>query len=224
MRRFLRDNGLSLFFFAIFIASLTGQAIAGHASFNHDQLAHHGQPISFGRYLWSSDFSVDVTENWQSEFLQFVLFVMATVWLFQRGSTESKELEDMGPEDDERQLLGEHARPDSPRWARAGGLRTRLYSNSLLIAMLAIFFGSWYVQSVAGQVAYNAQQLDHREAAVSWLGYLGSADFWDRTLQNWQSEFLAVGTMAIFSVYLRQRGSSQSKPVGAPHGGTSMEG
>jgi hypothetical protein len=224
MRRFARDNGLSLFFFAIFVAALAGQAIAGHADFNHQQVAHHGQQISFLRYLVSNDFAANVTENWQSEYLQFTLFVVTAVWLVQRGSTESKAPGEEGGESDEAQLVGEHARPDSPAWARARGVRTAIYSNSLLIAMLAIFLASWFVQSLTGHVAYNAEQLDHQEAPVSWVAYLGTADFWDRTLQNWQSEFLAVGSMAVFSVYLRQRGSPQSKPVGASHEVTGVEG
>jgi hypothetical protein len=99
-----------------------------------------------------------------------------------------------------------------------------VYSNSLVLLMATIWLGSWALQSVTGHVAYNADQLDHQEAAVSWSQYLGTADFWNRTLQNWQSEFLAIGTMAVFSIYLRQRGSPESKPVGAPHEATGVEG
>jgi hypothetical protein len=146
------------------------------------------------------------------------------VWLLQRGSPESKELGKAGGESDEEQKVGEHADAKSPRWARIGGWRTRIYSNSLVIVMTAIWLASWGVQSVTGHVAYNAEQFDHQLAAVSWLGYVTSSDFWNRTLQNWQSEFLAVGSMAVFSIYLRQRGSPESKPVGAPHSATGVEG
>jgi hypothetical protein len=222
--RFVRHNGLSIFFLAIFLASLAGQAIAGHGSFNHDQLLHHGDPISLGRYLTTSEFAADVAENWQSEYLQFTLYIFGTVWLLQRGSPESKPLDKAGLESDEDQKVGEHADARSPRWARAGGLRTALYGNSLLIVMTTIWLGSWLAQSIAGSSGYNANQLDHQAATVSWVHYLGSSDFWDRTLQNWQSEFLAVGSMAILSVYLRQRGSPESKPVGAPHDATGIEG
>ena len=156
-------------------------------------------------------------ENWQSEYLQFTLYILATVWLLQRGSPESKELGKAGRESDEDQKVGAHASAGSPRWARVGGWRTRIYSNSLLIVMAAIWLASWGVQSITGRVAYNAEQFDHQQAAVSWCGYVGSSDFWNRTLQNWQSEFLAVGSMAVLSIYLRQRGSPESKPVGAPH-------
>jgi hypothetical protein len=222
--RFARDNSLSIFFLAIFLASLAGQAIAGHGQFNHDQLLHHGDPISLGRYLTTSQFAADVAENWQSEYLQFTLYIVGTVWLLQRGSPESKPLDQAGRESDEDQQVGAHAGPRSPRWARTGGLRTALYENSLLIVMTALWLGSWLAQSIAGASGYNADQLDHQAATVSWLGYLGSSDFWSRTLQNWQSEFLAVGSMAILSVYLRQRGSPESKPVGAPHDATGVEG
>ena len=105
-----------------------------------------------------------------------------------------------------------------------GGLRTRIYSNSLLIVMGSIWLASWLGQSVTGRIAYNADQLDHLVAPVSWTTYITSSDFWDRTLQNWQSEFLAVGSMAVLSIYLRQRGSPESKPVGTPHDATGIEG
>ena len=222
--RFVRQNSLSIVFLTIFLASLAGQAIAGHGQFNHDQLLHHGDPISLGRYLTTSQFAADVAENWQSEYLQFTLYILGTVWLLQRGSPESKPLDKAGLESDEDQKVGEDADARSPRWARVGGVRTALYSNSLLVVMTTIWLGSWLAQSIAGASGYNANQLDHQAATVSWLQYLGNSDFWDRTLQNWQSEFLAVGSMAILSVYLRQRGSPESKPVGAPHDATGVEG
>jgi hypothetical protein len=222
--RFVRENSLSIFFLVIFLASLAGQAIAGHVQFNHDELLHGGDPISLGRYLTTSQFAADVAENWQSEYLQFTLYIVTTVWLLQRGSPESKPLDQAGRESDEEQKIGRHADARSPRWARTGGLRTAVFSNSLLIVMTTIWLLSWLAQSIAGASAYNADQLDHQAATVSWLSYLGTSDFWDRTLQNWQSEFLAVGSMAILSIYLRQRGSPESKPVGASHEATGVEG
>ena len=182
MRRLVRDNGLGLFFGGIFLAALVGQALVGHADFNHSQVAHQGEPITLARYLLSSDFGADVAENWQSEYLQFTLYILGTVWLLQRGSPESKEPGKAGGESDESQRIGEHATARSPRWARAGGWRTRVYGNSLVLVMGAIWLASWAVQSVTGRVAYDAQQLDHQEAAVSWLHYVGTSDFWNRTL------------------------------------------
>jgi len=224
VRRFVKGNGLSLFFLALFLAAAIGQALVGHGEFNDEQLAHNADPVSLGRYVLSSDYGADLLENWQSEYLQFTLFILATVWLLQRGSPESKEPGKEGLESDEDQKLGRHATEDSPRWARLGGWRTRLYSHSLLIVMTTIWLLTWLGQSVTGYTAYNEEQLSHLQATVSWAGYLGTSDFWSRTLQNWQSEFLAVGSMAILSVYLRERGSPESKPVGAPHSATGVEG
>jgi hypothetical protein len=232
MKILVRDNSLSLFFLVIFIAATAGQAIAGHLEFNEQEVAHArlldepAETISLGRYVLSSDFGNALLENWQSEYLQFVLFVLATVWLMQRGSTESKTEDELGAETDEQQRIGKHAQPGSPKWAKVGGIRLWLFSNSLVLVMGTIFLLSWFGQSVTGWSEYNAEQFDHDQAGerVSWLGYIGTPHFWEATLQNWQSEFLAVGSMAILSVYLRQRGSTQSKPVGAPHHETASEG
>ncbi len=224
MRTFVRHNSLSLFFGLLFLVSLAGQSVAGWLQLNALQRAGHLDPLSWASYVASSDFAVDVAENWQSEFLQFWVYLMATVWLLQQGSPESKELDKAGTESDEDQMIGTHARPDSPAWAKTDDWRTRVFSSSLAIVMGGIFLASWLVQSVAGWASFNESRLQHLQDTVSWTGYLTGADFWARTLQNWQSEFLAVGTMAVLAIYLRQRGSSQSKPVGAPHGSTGIEG
>jgi hypothetical protein len=224
MRRFIKDHSLSLFFLVLFLAALVGQAIAGHILHNQDATAHHDATMSLWRYLVSSDFGNAVMENWQSEYLQFMLFMLATIWLIERGSPESKAPGKQGTETLEEQKIGRHAEEDSPGWAKPRGIKTFIYSNSLLIVMTVIFLGSWFAQSVTGWTEFNAQQTDHHEATVSWLGYIGSADFWEATLQNWQSEFLAVGSFVAITVYLRQRGSPESKPVGAPHEATGLEG
>jgi hypothetical protein len=224
VKRKLRDNGLGLTFGLLFLAALIGQAIAGHADFNNQQLADGGQTKSMLEFITSSNFAVDVAENWQSEYLQFFLYILATVWLIQLGSPESKQPQESGPETDKEQQLGAHTTQDSPTWARAGGWRTTVFSNSLCLVMGGLFLLSWLAQSIAGVVVYNADQLADHEPTVSWLGYIGSADFWNRTLQNWQSEFLAIGSMAVLSIYLRQRGSPESKPVGAPHVATDESG
>ena len=224
MPKAIRDHSLSLFFLAIFLAALIGQALVGLDVHNQDAAAHGGSEISLWRYVTSSDFGNAVMENWQSEYLQFTLFMLATVWLIQRGSPESKEPGKQGQEGDREQKLGKYSSAKSPLWARAGGVKTAIYSNSLLIAMALIFIGSWFAQSVTGWTEYNAQQVDHGEAKLSWLGFVGSSFFWEQTLQNWQSEFLAVGSFAALAIYLRQRGSPESKPVGAPHDATGIEG
>jgi hypothetical protein len=180
--------------------------------------------MSLARYVTSSSFAVDVMENWQSEYLQFFLYAFATVWLVQKGSAESKKPGEDGPESDEEQRVGRFAREDSPHWVRAGGWRATVFSRSLGLLMAAIFLLTWLASSVAGWAAFNNEQLISHADPVGWLGYLGEADFWNRSFQNWQSEMLAVGSMAIFTVYLRQRGSPESKPVGVPHAETGQTG
>jgi hypothetical protein len=224
MRRFMKASSLSLFFGAIFLGALIGQAIAGWHQFNSDQLASGLGQITLGRYLTSADFAADVTENWQSEYLQFLLYIAATVWLVQEGSPESKTLDDAGLESDEEQKVGRYAYEDSPSWARPGGVRTKLFSWSLTLTMGLIFLACWAVQSIGGWAANNEIRLQRVQDPEPWGKYLTDPDFWSRSLQNWQSEFLAVGSMAVLSIYLRQRGSPESKPVGAPHSATNVEG
>ncbi len=219
----VKDHALSLAFAGAFVVTLAGQSVAGLAAYNEDRLAHGGLPVGWLDFVTSSEFVVDVAENWQSEYLQFFLFILATVWLVQRGSPESKKPGDEGVGSDESQLVGEHAQADSPRWAKARDWRLWLYSNSLLLTMGTVFVLSWLVQGLAGTVVFNAEQAEHGQPALTVGEYLLSADFWNRTLQNWQSELLAVGSMVAFSIYLRQRGSAESKPVGAPHGVAAVE-
>ena len=221
---FLRANALALGFGALFLATLVGQALSGVADFNAQQVTDGLPQVSLGDYVTSSSFAVDVMENWQSEYLQFFLYVFATVWLVQRGSAESKQPGEEGTESDREQLVGRHAEQDSPRWAATGGWRTALFSRSLGLLMGALFLLTWAASAVAGWAAFNGEQLGQRQDPVSFLGYLGEADFWNRSFQNWQSEMLAVGSMAIFSVYLRQRGSPESKLVGAAHHDTGQTG
>jgi hypothetical protein len=223
-RGFLRDNSLSLVFGAMFLLTLVGQAISGLADYNSQQVAQGLPTISLGEYVTSSTFGVDVMENWQSEYLQFFLFIFLTVWLIQLGSTESKPVGDEGKESDKEQKVGRYADENSPAWAKVGGWRTAFYSRSLGTLMGVLFLLTWAASSVAGWAAYNSEQLADHEDPVSWLGYLGAADFWNRSFQNWQSEMLAVGSMAVFSVYLRHRGSPESKPVGEPHAATGSSG
>jgi hypothetical protein len=222
--RFLSRNSLSVFFFGLFFATLVAQSIVGVQVYNEEAAERGDEAISWLRYLATSHFGEAVLENWQSEWLQFCLFTLATVWLLQEGSPESKPLDQGGLESDEKQKIGAHADSRSPLWARVGGLRTRIYENSLLIAFAIIFFGSWAAQGVTGWTEYNNEQRGHEEARISFGQYLTRPDFWEKTFQNWQSEFLAVGTMAVLAIYLRQRGSPESKPVGADHAETGSTG
>jgi hypothetical protein len=224
VKRFLRENSLGLVFGVLFLIVLVGQAFAGQADFNQQQLTEGLPPVSLGRYLTSASFATDVAENWQSEYLQFFLYTFMTVWLLQKGSPESKSLDQPGLESDQDQRVGRYATRDSPKWARVGGLRQTIFSNSLGLVMGAIFLASWLTQSIAGVAAFNEQQLGNLQDPVSWGQYLLEPDFWNRTLQNWQSELLAVASLSILAIFLRQRGSPQSKPVGTPHMATGVEG
>ena len=220
----MKENGLSLFFGLLLMATLVGQAFSGLAEYNSTVAVEDLPQLTIGEYVTSSQFAVDVAENWQSEYLQFLLYILLTVWLIQRGSPESKKAEEAGGEDDKKQKLGRHSSPQSPRWARAGGWRTAVYSNSLGLVMGLFFLGSWGAQLVAGTSAYNSERIQNLQAPISLGEYAFSANFWNRTLQNWQSEFLAVGSMVVLSIYLRQRGSPESKPVGSAHSVTGVEG
>jgi hypothetical protein len=224
MRRFAFENGLSLFFLTIFVGTLVAQSFAGQHAYNAEQGEHGADPASWWEYVTSAHFGGAVMENWQSEFLQFTLFIGATIWLVQKGSNESKRLEDEGGETLEQQRIGSYAPKRAPAWAKPNDWRTRIYENSLLIVMTTIFFATWLAQSLNNWRQFNEDQREHDSATISWGSYLVNADFWERTLQNWQSEFLAVGTMAVFTIYLRQRGSPESKPVGAPHDETGSSG
>jgi hypothetical protein len=223
-RGFFRDNSLSLVFGVLFLITLLGQALSGLADYNSQQVTQGLATVSFADYITSSTFGVDVMENWQSEYLQFFLFIFATVWLIQLGSTESKPVGQEGKETDKEQKLGKYTEPSSPAWAKVGGWRTTLYSRSLGTLMGTLFLLTWAASAVSGWAAFNSEQLADREDPVGFLGYLGQADFWNRSFQNWQSEFLAVGSMAVFSVYLRHRGSAESKPVGESHASTGSSG
>lgn len=224
MKRLVRDNALALCFLLLFLASLAGQSVAGAAAFNEEQAANGGSPVTWAGYVTSSSFAVDVAENWQSEYLQFFLYILITVWLIQRGSPESKKEGEEGLESDAEQKVGPYAAPGSPAWATAPGWRRTVFSHSLGIAMGLLFLLSWLAQSVAGLAAYNNEQLAQLEDPVGWGGYVTSPDFWNRTLQNWQSEFLAVASMVLLAIFLRERGSPQSKKVGDPHAETASSG
>jgi hypothetical protein len=197
--KWIRSNGLSIFFLVILLLALVGQACAGVKVFNADQAAHGDAAITTWTYVKGPVFWGHVMENWQSEFLQFSLFIGGTIFLVQRGSSESKDTE--GPDSDGRSDHGRH-------W---------IYANSLLLVMTLIFFLTWGAQSMGNWREFNQEQLAHHSPTISWTSYVHNADFWERSLQNWQSEFLAVGSMVAFSIYLRQQGSPESKVVEAAH-------
>jgi hypothetical protein len=223
-RAWLRNHSLTLAFTGLLGGALVGQALTGLADYNEQARDAQLPTLSLLQYLTSSSFAVDVAENWQSEYLQFLLYILLTVWLIQVGSPESKKPEQRGRETFEEQKIGSYSTARSPNPARRKGIGLSLYSHSLGLVMGLIFLGSWSAQFVAGRSAYNSEQLQGLQAPLTWGQYLQAPDFWNRTFQNWQSEFLAVATMVVFSIYLRERGSPESKPVGEPHESTGIEG
>ena len=223
-RGWLRDHSLTVAFTGLLLCALVGQALTGLAGYNEQARDAQLPTLSMLQYLTSSQFAVDVAENWQSEYLQFLLYILLTVWLIQVGSPESKKPEERGRETFADQKIGSYATAGSPALSKNKGWRLTLYSHSLGLVMGLIFLGSWSAQFVAGRSAYNAEQIQDLQAPLTWTQYLDAPDFWNRTFQNWQSEFLAVGSMVVFSIYLRERGSPESKPVGTPHTATGIEG
>ena len=152
VRRFARDNGLSLFFLGLFMATVAAQSVAGQHSENADLAEHGAEAISWWAYVVSPSFAGALMENWQSEFLQFSLFIGATIWLVQKGSNESSELDEIGTEDDRTQQVGRFTPIGGPGVARRNDVRTRVYENSLLLVMTLIFFATWFAP-VAQQLA-----------------------------------------------------------------------
>ncbi|WP_342380124.1 hypothetical protein NVS55_11145 [Myxococcus stipitatus] len=215
-KRFLRDNGLSIALLVLFGLSLIGHSIAGHLHSN-EEAREHGQPLSsFGQYLTSGDFLESVFENWESEFLQMGAYVLLAALLFQRGSGESRD-PDANPAEEEDDLKAE---PDSPASVKRGGLRLKLYSHSLSITFLSLFVLSFVLHAWAGVAAHNKEAQQHGQPGKTLGEYFVSSTFWFESFQNWQSEFLSVATLVLLSIWLREKGSPESKPVKAPHSRT----
>jgi hypothetical protein len=212
MRKFVRENSLTLVMTGLFLIALGGQTLTGWSVYNDDQKEHGGDSIALGDYLTTGHFGEAVFENWESEFLQMGLFVILTVALRQKGSPESKPLE--GEEAVDREP--DPSRAGAPAPVRAGGLMTRLYANSLSIALLTLFVLSFALHVVTGAVDYSEERQAHGEPAVSAVEYLATPRLWFESFQNWQSEFMSIGALVVLSVFLRQRGSPESKPVDAP--------
>jgi hypothetical protein len=215
MKRLWKENGLSIVCVALFLAFWAGQAIAGWRHEVDERRAHGQGAIAFGEYVTGGDFWEATAENWESEFLQMAAFVIFTAFLRQKGSPESKPLE--GDPEREREP---RPRPGAPWPVRRGGAVLKLYEHSLFLALLALFVFSFAIHAVAGARAFSEEQVRHGEAAVSALAYLAPSRFWLESFQNWQSEFLSVGVLVLLGVFLRQRGSPESKPVDARHAET----
>src|SRR6185295_13652021 len=215
MRRWIHDNGLSIALFVLFLSCLIAQSVTGWIDYNAEQHDHQRSEIGYTSYLISGHFIESVFENWESEFLQDGAYVLLTAFLVQRGSAESKDPDADEPVDAD----PSHAQddPNAPWPVRRGGLWLTLYKNSLFLACVVLFAAAFALHAAGGARAYSQEQLEHGRQAVSMLEYLGTARFWFESFQNWQSEFLAVGSVVVLSIWFRERGSPESKPVHRAH-------
>jgi len=213
-----RDHGLSLVLVGLFLVTLAGQALTGWSEHNHTERDHGGQTISFAGYLTTGHFWEATGENWESEFLQMAAFVLLTTFLYQKGSAESKRPGAIEEVDlDPRRYRHE---PDVPGPVRRGGWQLRLYEHSLGMTFVLLFLISVSIHAVGGLHDYNTDQLQHGQPPVTLAMYVSSARFWFESFQNWQSEFLSLAVMVVATIFLRQRGSAESKPVHSPHAET----
>ena len=222
MPKILRENGLSIVLFLLMVLFLGGQAVAGMFAYNEEQQQHSQPMVDFIGYLGTSHFLEATMENWESEFLQMFAFVVLTAFLFQKGSAESKKLDEEEPVD--RDPRKSRNKKDAPWPVRKGGPILTLYEYSLSLAFLLLFVFSFTLHAVGGAREYNESLKEHGEyQELSTLEYMGTPRFWFESFQNWQSEFLAVGAMVVLTIFLRQRGSVESKPVDSPHSETGGE-
>jgi len=225
LRRFLRDNGLSLvLFFLFFFSFIFGQSVAGHREHNEEQREHGRPTVSYAEYLGTPHFLEATMENFESEFLQMFVYVLLTAYLYQRGSSESKD-PDKTDDPVDRDPRRSKNKKDAPWPVRRGGLVLKLYENSLALAFLLLFLVSIYLHAFGGAKLYNEDQIAHgsAEQQVTTFGYMATSRFWFESFQNWQSEFLSLAAMVVLTIWLRQRGSPESKPVDAPHSQTGTE-
>jgi hypothetical protein len=220
MKDVLRNNGLAITMFLLFFFSLGGQTATGFAEYNEDQKEHQQQEVSLGEYLGTGHFIEAIFENWESEFLQMGSYVLLTVFLFQKGSSESKD-PDKSSEPVDEDPRNAKKKKDTPGPVKKGGLALVLYENSLTIALFLLFIMSFLLHAWGGSIEYNEEQMAHGQGeTVSLLGYIGTSRFWFESFQNWQSEFMSVGALIVLSIFLRQKGSPESKPVAEPNSST----
>jgi hypothetical protein len=209
---FWHRNGLSLTFLALLVVSLVGQILTGQAEWNGELVEKYGQqPLGLWEYLGSGHFISATFENWESEFLQMGMYVLFTVFLRQKGSAESKALSGREKVDREPQ-----AKAEAPWPVRRGGWWLKIYRNSLSIAFFTLFLLSWILHLYGSWKDYNTEQMLDGLPTLGMGAYLGEPKFWFESFQNWQSEFLSVASIVVLSIFLRQHGSPESKPVDAP--------
>jgi hypothetical protein len=221
MHKIFRQNGLSIVLTVLFLLFLVGQAVAGLYEYNDEQQQHGQQTVDFISYLGTAHFMEATMENWESEFLQMFGFVLLTAFLFQKGSAESKDPDEEEEEAVDRDPRKSQHKKDAPWPVRKGGVILKLYEYSLSLVFLLLFLMSFTLHAASGAREYNESQREHGQyEEVTTFGYMRTSRFWFESMQNWQSEFLSVAAMVVLSIFLRQRGSPESKPVDTPHSET----
>ena len=215
MPRWLRDNSLSIVLFGLFAIFLMGQSLTGWRTYNAQQEEHREPTVGFGTYLTTGHFVEATFENWESEFLQMASYVLLTIWLIQKGSSESKPLG--GDPEKDADPRSESDLEQAPSPVRRGGWQLTLYENSLGIALALLFVLSFVLHALGGAREYSAEQVAHGQPPVGAMEFVTTSTFWFQSFQNWQSEFVAVGSIVVLTIFLRQRGSPESKPVPAPY-------
>jgi hypothetical protein len=209
---FVYRNGLSLAFLVLMLFSLAGQIYSGWLEHN-DFLAEYGRsPQELSAYLMSGHFLQATFENWESEFFQMALFVILTIFLKQEGSSESRECSEETFDPSELR-----PRKNSPWAVKKGGIYLGFYKNSLSIVLFLLFILSFSLHWYGSWLDFNEKEMLEGRAGEAFISYVGNKKFWFESFQNWQSEFLSIFAIIYLSIYLRQIGSSQSKPVNAPH-------
>lgn len=211
MKKFIRENSLSIVLFSLFFIFLIFLSISGYLYENEELTAHSQSTISYISYITSGSFIEAVFENWESEFLQMGALVVLTIWLVQKGSADSKKLIGKNEVDTE----SRYKIIKASNWRlRRRALGKAIYANSLSITLFSLFLLSFVLHALGGVAAINQEALMHNEESINTLQYISSSKFWFESFQNWQSEFLAVGVLLVLSIFLRQRGSPESKPIG----------
>ncbi|HYO11145.1 MAG TPA: DUF6766 family protein [Tepidisphaeraceae bacterium] len=214
LARVLYENGLSIVLMLAFLGLLWAQSWSGWKTYNQEQAERSQPAVGYLAYFTTGHFVEATAENWESEFLQMAAFVWLTVFLRQKGSPESKNV--VG-EDEPQDREPDPSRPGAPWPVRRGGFVLWLYSNSLTLAFLLMFLIAFFIHAAGGAREYSEEQAAHGQPQVTMMQFMGTSEFWFQSMQNWQSEFLAIAMMVILSVFLRQKGSAESKPVDARH-------
>jgi hypothetical protein len=218
MKRIWRNHGLSITLFGLFMISELGLSVAGYRRHNDEQRQHRQPEMTYTQYLTSAPFFEATMENWESEFLQMCAYVILTTFLYQKGSAESKDPDKPEPVDRDPRFSRE--KKNAPWPVKKGGFVLKLYQHSLSLALFLLFAIAFLWHAWSGARKYSQEELVHGGAAVTPIEYMATSQFWFESLQNWQSEFLSIGMMVVLSIFLRQRGSPESKPVDAPHSET----